>query len=168
MEICKIFVKVVLVFVYVGCEFIVIWSTFSIVTVFVESFSQFLSSVAHINITRNLHFAALAMFAVLQFTPSNFLISFLLFIFLRVSLLLLKWHVFLHEELGVVMLGFFCSFCFDYIRSNNVTSDRLLFQEMLLLVSLGILFKGRCRFQYVDDLFLKVFWTIVSGLNARL
>ena len=66
------------------------------------------------------------------------------------------------------MLGFFCSFCFDYIRSNNVASDRLLFQEMLLLVSLGILFKGGCRFQYVDDLFHKVFWTIVSGLNARL
>ena len=38
-------------YVYVFCEFIVIWPVFGIVPVFGESFSQFLSSVANINVT---------------------------------------------------------------------------------------------------------------------
>ena len=49
-------VKVELVFVYVICEFIVIWSVFDIVPVFVESYSQFFSSVADINIPMYLKF----------------------------------------------------------------------------------------------------------------
>lgn len=44
-------VKVVLVFMSENCYIIVIWSVFGIGSVFVEIFSQFLSSVADINIT---------------------------------------------------------------------------------------------------------------------
>ena len=63
-----------LVFVYVCCEFIVIWSVFGIVTVLAKSFSQ-----------SKCHHVLYILFAVLQFRPSNFLISFPLCIFLRVS-----------------------------------------------------------------------------------
>ena len=38
-------------YVYVFCEFVVIWPVFGIVPVFGESLSQFLSSVANINVT---------------------------------------------------------------------------------------------------------------------
>ena len=39
---------------------------------------------------------------------------------------------------------------------------------MELLVSMGIPFSDKCPFQYVDDIFLEVFWVNVSVLDARL
>ena len=69
------------------------------------------------------------MFAVLRFYPSSFIISFALCMLLRVLSLLMMWRVFLHEEHGVVILGFFCSFASFYICSNNVVSHGFSFTE---------------------------------------
>ena len=86
------------------------------------------------------------MFAVLQFPPSIFLISFPLSMFLIFSSMLIKWHVFLRGEHGVVILGFFCSFALlisvqrikfrmDFFLRNAIVGFYVVFNMLMTFFS---------------------------------
>ena len=127
---------------------------------FVESFSHFLSSVAGISI--RMYF--------LSCFKNNFCFSatsFQLFLFLRVVLPMTTLIYFMHEEHSAVILCFFSLFAsFISVLTMQFLMEFDLWNSVIDFS--GMLFKGRCRFQYVDDIFLKLFGINVSVLYARL
>ena len=100
------------------------------------------------------------MFAVLQFPPPNFLISFLVCIILRVSLLLIRWHVFSAWVAWCLYFKFLLVICFFDICSSNVVSDGLHFSESNYLFLWEYLFKVDAPFNMLMIFFLKYFGKI--------
>ena len=100
------------------------------------------------------------MFAVLQFPPSNFLISFLVCIILRVSLLLIRWHVFSAWVAWCHYFKFLLVFCCFDICSSNVVSDGLHFSESNYLFIWEYFLKVDALFNMLMIFFLKYFGKI--------
>ena len=88
--------------------------------------------------------------------------------FLRVSLLLIRWLVFLNEKHGVVVLGFLCWFAslisvliMQFLVDVFFTecNDKFLWE---------LVFKVDVVFNILISFFLELFWINFSVLDARL
>ena len=103
------------------------------------------------------------MFAVLQFPPSNFLISFLVCIILRVSLLLIRWHVFSAWVAWCRYFKFLLVICCFDICSSNVVSDGLHFSESNYLFIWEYFLKVDALFNMLMIFFLSILERYFSG-----